>query len=230
MRTALNLRRNRLPKLKLFALIGVLAFSCAACNSKNYASSLFSQKTKTAQNDFLYNSPLKQLSASADFTPLLTNAERLEYCNPGLISTNDMVISDNLFEMALKAPTPELYEKILKAAFSQLGTDYRRGGKSPRQGFDCSGFTTWVFNRHGIDLPRSSREQFQVGQKVSKKQLRKGDLVFFKIRKSSISHVGIYLENGKFIHSARPGRDVEISSLDEAYWSKRYAGGRRVLR
>jgi cell wall-associated NlpC family hydrolase len=227
---ALNPYRNRLPKLKSFLLIGILAFSCAACNAKNYSSSPVSSNTKSAQNDFLYNSPLKKLSATADFTPLLTNAERLEYCNPGLVSTNDKVISDNLFEMALKAPTAEIYDKILQAAFSQLGTDYRRGGTSPRQGFDCSGFTTWVFNRYGIDLPRSSRQQYQVGQKISKKQLRKGDLVFFKIRKSRISHVGIYLENGKFIHSARPGRDVEISSLNEAYWSKRYAGGRRVIR
>ena len=230
MDTTLNLRRNRLPKLKFFALIGILAISCAACNSKNYSSSLLSPKTKTADNDFLYNSPLKKLSASADFTPLLTNAERLEYCNPGLASADDMVIGDNLFEMALKAPTPEIYDKILQAAFSQLGTDYRRGGKSPRQGFDCSGFTNWVFNRYGIELPRSSGEQYQIGQQVTKKQLRKGDLVFFKIRKSRISHVGIYLENGKFIHSARPGRDVEISSLDEGYWSKRYAGGRRIIR
>jgi len=225
-----RLRHNHPPKLKLFLLIGILTLSCAACNSKNYSSSLFSQNKNTAHNDFLYNSPLKKLSAAQDFTPLLTNAERLEYCNPGLLSANDQVIGDNLFEMALKAPTAEIYDKILEAAFSQLGTDYRRGGTTPRQGFDCSGFTTWVFNRYGIELPRSSREQYQVGQKVSKKQLRKGDLVFFKIRKSRISHVGIYLEDGKFIHSARPGRDVEISSLDEAYWSKRYAGGRRVIR
>ena len=95
-------------------------------------------------------------------------------------------------------------------------------------GFDCSGFTTWVFNKYGINLPRSSREQFQVGQQVAKTNLKKGDLVFFG-SKRGISHVGIYLENGKFIHSASNGKDVQVSSLNEDYWRARYAGGRRVF-
>lgn len=222
---------------KAVAVIAIVSLSLTACNSKQYSSSLFAPAKNKAANEFLYETPLTKLSATEDFAPLVTNAERLEYCSPNLISSNaaalaaaDKLLGENLFEMALKAPTPELYEKILEAAFSQLGKRYSSGGKTPRQGFDCSGFTTWVFNRYGIELPRSSREQYQVGKMVAKNQLRKGDLVFFKTRKSRISHVGIYLENGKFIHSASAGKDVQISSLDETYWSKRYAGGRRVLR
>jgi len=85
-----------------------------------------------------------------------------------------------------------------------------------------------VFNKLGVNLPRSSREQFQEGKVIPKSQLKKGDLVFFGSKKR-ITHVGIYLEDNKFIHSSSSGDTVKISSLDEPTWERKYSGARRVF-
>ena len=106
---------------------------------------------------------------------------------------------------------------------------YVRGGHSPSTGFDCSGFVRYVFaHAIGLRLPANSARQFLAGAKVKRGDMQPGDLVFFHTRgKKRISHVGIYLDNGRFIHSPSAGKSVEVSSLDEAYWSKRFAGARR---
>ena len=119
-------------------------------------------------------------------------------------------------------------KRLMALAFSQIGTLYRPGGMAPSTGFDCSGFTSWVFSKLGVCLPRSSREQFCAGKGVSKGELRKGDLVFFG-NKRHITHVGIYLEDHKFIHSSSSGDTVKISSLDEPTWQNKFAGARRFL-
>jgi cell wall-associated NlpC family hydrolase len=105
---------------------------------------------------------------------------------------------------------------------------YRRGGHEPTTGFDCSGFVHYVYaNTFGVELPYDAPSQFLKGTKVSsREQMRTGDLVFFHEGKR-ISHVGIYLDNGRFIHSPSPGKRVRVDSLDETYWAKRYAGARR---
>jgi cell wall-associated NlpC family hydrolase len=118
-------------------------------------------------------------------------------------------------------------DEILKTAFRQVGKNYRTGGSTP-SGFDCSGFTTWVFSQSGISLPRSSPEQFRYGRTVAKNDLRAGDLVFFKRRKG-ISHVGIYVDNGTFIHSTSTGGTVKVSSLFDPSWDRYFAGARRVV-
>ncbi len=181
-----------------------------------------------AKNDFLTATPLSRLAS-------------LDEMGIQVASTSqDDVLSKNLFEIAesssTSCPPTRLAsgkpagstDVLLRGAFALLGTRYRSGGDTPSSGFDCSGFTTWVFNKYGINLPRSSREQFQIGRQVAKNQLKKGDLVFFR-SKRGINHVGIYLENGRFIHSASSGKNVQVSSLDEDYWKRRYAGGRRVF-
>lgn len=105
---------------------------------------------------------------------------------------------------------------------------YRRGGREPSTGFDCSGFVRYVF-QHTLkqDLPSDSASQFLAGAKVDRKDMKTGDLVFFRTRGKRISHVGIYLDNGRFIHSPSTGKSVSISNLDEAYWAKRFAGAKR---
>ncbi len=121
-----------------------------------------------------------------------------------------------------------IFDNLLVTAFVQVGTDYRSGGSAPTSGFDCSGFTSWVFEQVGVNLPRSSGEQFSVGKAIPVTDLKKGDLVFFR-RKKRISHVGIYVKNGSFIHSPRPGSAVKVSNLAEPAWSKQFAGARRIL-
>ena len=105
---------------------------------------------------------------------------------------------------------------------------YRRGGRAPSTGFDCSGFVHYVFaHALGIDLPEDSRSQFESGTKVAREQMRTGDLVFFHIRGKRISHVGIYLGDGQFIHSPATGERVRVNRLDEQYWAHRFAGAKR---
>ncbi|MGC9162615.1 MAG: C40 family peptidase [Thiomonas sp.] len=115
-------------------------------------------------------------------------------------------------------------------ALSFLGVKYHYGGDSARSGFDCSGFVRYVYQETlGTVLPRSAAEQAREGEKISESQLRPGDLVFFNTLRRAFSHVGIYIGNGQFIHSPRPGQTVRIESLDAPYWAKRFDGARRIL-
>ena len=105
---------------------------------------------------------------------------------------------------------------------------YRRGGRAPTTGFDCSGFVHYVFaNVLGLDLPGDSASQFSSGEKIARDDMQAGDLVFFRTHGKHVSHVGIYLGDGEFIHAPTTGQRVKVSSLDESYWSRRFAGARR---
>lgn len=126
---------------------------------------------------------------------------------------------------------------IVKVAMKYIGVPYRSGRMNPKVGFDCSGFTTYVFKKGNIQLARSSRSQFTEGVEVSScTDLQKGDLVFFggsRSSSSSIGHVGIVTDVNpstgtfSFIHASRTG--IRISSSDEPYYAKRYVGARRIL-
>lgn len=119
-------------------------------------------------------------------------------------------------------------EALIANASQFKGVRYRWGGTS-RSGFDCSGFTGKAFASVGIKLPRTSIEQSKVGIKVSRGELEKGDLVFFKTGRSyRINHVGIYIGGNKFIHSSSGRGHVMVSSLGDSYYNKRFAGARRV--
>ena len=123
----------------------------------------------------------------------------------------------------------DLRQELVALAMKLRDVRYVRGGRSPSTGFDCSGFVRYVFaHAIGLRLPANSARQFRAGIKVRRDDMQPGDLVFFHTRgKKRISHVGIYLDNGRFIHSPSAGKSVEVSSLDEAYWAKRFAGARR---
>ena len=125
-------------------------------------------------------------------------------------------------------PTHAMAQNIEKSAKSLLGTKYVYGATGPYQ-YDCSGFTQHVFAKQGITLPRVSKDQAQRGQYVSVEELQKGDLIFFDSKKSSkVSHVGIYLEDGNFIHASSAQHKVTISNLRSNYYSKHFKWGRRV--
>lgn len=122
---------------------------------------------------------------------------------------------------------PSLLEKVLEIAHSLLGAPYAPGGSGPK-GFDCSGLVQYVFRQIGIDLPRTSGEQYGRVSLISLQELQPGDLLFFKISKRRISHVGIYVEDDRFIHAPSPGKKVSYASLSEPYWQKRFVGAGRL--
>ena len=115
---------------------------------------------------------------------------------------------------------------IVSRALSLQGSPYVFGGTS-RSGFDCSGFTKYVYASSGISLPRTSYAQFASGSAVSTNDLSPGDLVFFTTYTSGASHVGIYIGGGRFIHASNPSSGIEISSLSDSFYSTRYLGARR---
>jgi cell wall-associated NlpC family hydrolase len=125
---------------------------------------------------------------------------------------------------------PAAVRNLLGYAESQAGVAYRRGGADPEKGFDCSGFVRYVFDHvEGLDLPHSSRAMSLIGSRIKLAELKPGDLVFFRIMRHNISHVGIYLGNNRFIHAAstRTG-SVMISDLTEGYWARRFTLARRI--
>jgi hypothetical protein len=123
-----------------------------------------------------------------------------------------------------------LREEIVKSARSFVGVPYLWGGSSSDTGFDCSGFTMTIYQLNGLDLPRSSKEQYEAGDPVKHDQLLKGDLVFFRMSGGDkVSHVAVYTGDGQFIHAPGRGKAICVDSLSKSYFRKRYAGGRSYL-
>lgn len=135
---------------------------------------------------------------------------------------------------SISAETDELLNDLLSEARSHLGKRYSRGSKGPNA-FDCSGFSSYVYRQFGYSLSPSSRDQYNQGEKVDRKELRKGDLVFFKGRstKGGVGHVGIVVDadekgNFTFIHAAT-SKGITVSSCNEPYYASRFMGGKRVI-
>lgn len=119
-------------------------------------------------------------------------------------------------------------QRLLDIARQYIGTPYVYGGMSPN-GFDCSGFVKYCYSQMGINLNRTAASQTSHGYYVSKDQLIPGDLVFFVTNGYNISHVGIYVGDGKMIHSPKPGRSVEIVDITSGYYANTYSTARRIL-
>ena len=130
-----------------------------------------------------------------------------------------------LAEETQQEPQPGMVDRAL----SWLGVRYRFGGQDEKRGFDCAGFVRRVFSTMTVDLPRTAAAQYRQGCIVERDELQPGDLVFFRnTYKRGISHVGIYIGNGEFVHAASRRRAVTVDRLDSPYFDKRFAGGRRI--
>jgi cell wall-associated NlpC family hydrolase len=125
--------------------------------------------------------------------------------------------------------TDEEINDLVMYAMSLTETPYRYGGNDSDEGFDCSGFVEHVYkNTLKITLPRTSTEMSDKGKSIRDSRLRPGDLVFFNTRHQAYSHVGIYVGEGKFIHSPKSGSQIQVTSMKDGYWANRYDGARRV--
>ncbi|MDM0034104.1 C40 family peptidase [Variovorax sp. J22P271] len=118
---------------------------------------------------------------------------------------------------------------LVVTAIGFLGVPYRRGGNTAETGFDCSGFVRAMYTQTvGHLLPRRAEEQAAATQKIDRSELKPGDLVFFNTMRRAFSHVGIYVGEGKFIHSPKPGAQVRVEDMSGSYWQRRFSGARRV--
>ena len=119
--------------------------------------------------------------------------------------------------------------RMVMQAMDLLGVPYRRGGSSESTGFDCSGFVRHIYEKSvGQLLPRRAEEQARSTQVIDREELKPGDLVFFNTMRRAFSHVGIYVGDGKFIHSPSAGKSVKVDDMRSAYWQTRFNGARRL--
>lgn len=129
---------------------------------------------------------------------------------------------------APSSPEPPASHPAVELARTLLGIPYRWAGADPAKGFDCSGLVYYVFNQLQVRIPRMQRDLFKSAEQVGRSDLQPGDLLFFNTF-ARLSHVGIYIGEGRFIHAPRRGHNVSIESLDSKYYQGRYAGARRVM-
>lgn len=120
--------------------------------------------------------------------------------------------------------------ELVVYAMGFLGVPYQLGGNSVDTGFDCSGFVKAVYQQTvGLVLPRKADQQAAATRAIEQNELQPGDLVFFNTLQRAFSHVGIYVGDGKFVHSPKAGAEVRIERMDISYWKRRFDGARRVL-
>lgn len=119
-------------------------------------------------------------------------------------------------------------EVIADVAMGMLGIPYRYGGSDPREGFDCSGLVHYTYAQAGHTVPRTSLEQYRAARKISLHEAAAGDLMFFQDQ-AKLSHVGIYVGDGLFVHAPAAGRIVSVSSIDSAYYQSHLVGVGRLI-
>ncbi len=125
------------------------------------------------------------------------------------------------------APGHDPRTAVVEAATGAIGAPYRYGGEGPR-GFDCSGLVRYSYRAAGIHVPRTARRQLAAARPVAASRLRPGDLVFFRLAAGKVSHVGIFIGEGRFVHAPKSGRRVTVSRLDNPYWRRHLLAGARV--
>lgn len=171
------------------------------------------------------------------------DSEAVEFSDPvrRLLIERGLLKSEGSPASAVTAPPPteaSLGQKMRDSASDMvvrsmnfLGVPYQLGGTSESTGFDCSGFTRFIFEHSiGVMLPRRAEEQARAPglMSIRREELKPGDLVFFNTLRRTFSHVGIYIGEGKFIHAPRTGAFVRVEDMRFTYWSKRFTGARRV--
>lgn len=183
------------------------------------------------------------LSSLADITPAAAMAEStlptqlpfatVASAKDSTADNTDASADDDDSQFSDAKTSQGLRDMLIGLAMELRHVRYVRGGRDPSTGFDCSGFVRYVFERAiGLQLPSNSASQYLVGKIIHRDAMKPGDLVFFRTAggrhgKGRISHVAIYIGEGRFIHSPRRGESVRVDNLSDSYWAKRFAGARR---
>lgn len=142
-----------------------------------------------------------------------------------------MLLCVALLAGCASAPRPResmLGERIAAEALAQMGRPYRYGGSTP-EGFDCSGLVRYAYRAAGVDVPRTTTEQFRAARSVRWNKLAPGDLLFFRIDSREVTHVAIYAGNQRFVHAPQSGKSVETRALDDAWYADRLVGAGRLF-
>jgi len=146
------------------------------------------------------------------------------------VATPDTPSDPEVVEPEIQETTSATASSLVETALQYVGYSYVSGGASPETGFDCSGFTQYIFGLYNIHLNRVSGDQAANGTPVSKEDLQPGDLVLFSYYGSeSIGHSGIYIGNGNFVHAANSRRGVVIDTLESGYYLENYITARRLF-
>ncbi|HEX6996638.1 MAG TPA: C40 family peptidase [Gammaproteobacteria bacterium] len=124
--------------------------------------------------------------------------------------------------------TLSLGDVVAELAMGQVGVPYRYGGADPREGFDCSGLVFYTYARAGLEVPRTSQELFKSARKIALREVNAGDLMFFQDQEK-LSHVGIYVGDGLFVHAPASGRTVSVASIDSPYYRQHLVAVGRLL-
>ena len=217
--------------LRIFALTTILlCWSAVLCGASAFR--VGDQGSDVAEIQGQLASLGYDVAADGDFGPATAEAVKAFQISRGLDA--DGLVGPSTYSALLGKSMPEvsrgssaLGRRIVASSMQYLGVPYVFGGTSP-SGFDSSGYVRYVFASAGIYLPRAADEQYEVGTPVSMSELRAGDLVFFSTYEYGPSHVGIYLDDGRFIN-ASSSRGVAIDSLYSSYWGSCYIGARRVM-
>jgi len=201
----------------------------AQASAKVMPAKKVSSVVKTEAAEQVMSSTDGQLPESVKTTDT-SSANRVEINDPISAKRTSVVDFAQGAANANKTSSP-VRSTLMSRANSQRGTPYRYG-TSGGGTYDCSGFTSAMYRKVGVKLPRTAAEQFGVGLHIGKPSLTKGDLVFFRntAGRRGISHVGIYSGNGMFIHASSRGHAVRVDTLSSGYYSSHFAGGRRLIR
>ncbi len=180
---------------------------------------------------FLHDSGLYKVRFGNHSSYQAARAEAQQLRSQGLIGAYFIVIPEDYPAARLAGRNhAELRTELVKTARRFIGVPYRWGGTDAEDGFDCSGLTLVCYRLNGLNLPRVSRSQYQAGRRIARNQLQKGDLVFFATHGGNrVTHVGLYIGNGKFIHAPRTGKTVRIANLSSPFFARTFVGGRSYL-
>ncbi len=196
-------------------------------NVRSGPSTKYSVKKKIKKN-----SVVGIISSSKDWTKVKLSSSLTGYVSTDYIKiysgdSGDIKVSYASTSSSSSTSNSKV-NKVVSAVKAQVGKPYVYGAAGPNS-FDCSGLTYYCYKKAGVYLNRSSRDQASNGKYVSKSNLKAGDLIFFNSGTKSIRHVGMYVGNGKFIHSPSPGKKVKYESLSSSYYTKGYVTARRII-